>query len=200
MVSFLGFGGSLRQGSFTDALLDLAASFAQDVGAAARTLTVAGLGADLFDPNAMEATADCRIKTLLEEVAAADCILMATPIYGGTVSGAVKNMLDILHMGKQIDQGPLTGKKVTVAAVGGGALSGRYSFQRGATVTMEIACKNLGAWVDPNHLEFSELMFDRRHGLTDALARDQLREAVMKLVSLTRASRALVPDRGRNND
>jgi hypothetical protein len=68
--------------------------------------------------------------------------------------------------------------------VGGGSIAGKYEFQPGATVALEIACQNLGAWVSPRHLEFSEQIFDAYGELVDPLGKDALRTAVLGLVSL----------------
>src|SRR5690606_17168254 len=136
----------------------------------------------LFEPGVTRAS-DPGVSRLRTHVDAASTLLVMTPIYGGTPSGAVKNLLDVLHLFKDGDVGPLTGRRVVVGAVGGGAITGGYEYQPGATATLEIACRNLGAWVSPRHLEFSELMFDASGALVDPLGKDALRTAVHGLVA-----------------
>jgi multimeric flavodoxin WrbA len=189
-MDFLALGGSLRQHSHTNAILGLTAEYARQSGADARVFTVSDLDAGLFRPG-ISGPEDAGVHSLLRVVAASSCMLVATPIYGGTPSGAVKNMLDFLHLAKSGDNGALSGKKVAVAAVGGGTLTGRYTFQRGATVTLEIACKDLGAWVDPRHLEFSELLFNSDGDLIDPFACDQLRGMVTRLMDVASRAHAL---------
>lgn len=181
MTEFLGVGGSMRSDSLTTAVLTEAANIAEQCGARTRILTVGQLALAMFNPDVVTPV-DAAVVVLLNAVAAADALLIATPIYGGTPSGAVKNVLDTLHLGKRDLVGPLNGKRIAVAAVGGGALNGSYAFQRGATGALEIAAKNLGAWVDPRHLEFSELQFDHDGRLGDVLARNDLRTRVEALV------------------
>jgi NAD(P)H-dependent FMN reductase len=178
---FLALGGSHGRNSLTNSLLALSARIAADFGAEPEVLTVRDLALDMFDPDAATVD-DPRVARLLRAASDAQSVLIASPIYGGTPSGAVKNVLDTLHLGKVGDIGPLRGRKVVVAAVGGGALRGTYHSQRGATATLEIACKNLGAWVDPQHVELNELMFDTVPELRDAVGHDEVRSAVRRLL------------------
>jgi NAD(P)H-dependent FMN reductase len=175
-------GGSLRAGSLSTSVLRSAAELARASGAEADIFTVGDLPV-LLEPGVTQAD-DPRVARLGAAVDAASALLVMTPIYGGTPSGAVKNLLDTLHMFKNGDVGALAGKHVVVGAVGGGAIAGKYDFQPGATVTLEIACQNLGAWVSPRHLEFSELMFGTSGELTDPLGKDALRTAVLGLSAL----------------
>lgn len=180
-AQFLALGGSRRRDSLTNALLGTACDIARGMGAEVDCVTVSEPGLDLFDPD-LTTPSDDGVRRLLDAVTRADTILLASPIYGGTPSGAVKNLLDTLHLAKHETTGPLADRRVGVAAVGGGSLTGSYAFQRAATTTLEIACKNLGAWVDPHHLELSELLFDTEGCLRDALARDALTSLVRRLV------------------
>ncbi|WP_329070353.1 NADPH-dependent FMN reductase [Amycolatopsis sp. NBC_01480] len=187
----LAIGGSLAARSLTSALLQQACAIAEEFGASTECLAVTRLQLDMFAPDTTTAS-DPRVARLLSAVSAADVVFLASPLYGGTPSGAVKNILDTLHLGKDGSIGPLSRKRCAVATVGGGALNGSYSFQRGGTGTLDIACKNLGAWVDPRHLEFSELHFDTDSNLHDAVSRDQLRSGVRRLLAVTLARAEVV--------
>lgn len=180
-MTLLCLGGSLRAGSLSTAVLRRAADIARTAGAEAEVFTVADLPA-LLVPGLTQASdqGPARLHALVDT---ASTLLVVTPIYGGTPSGAVKNLLDTLHLFKKGDVGALAGRRVVVGAVGGGSIAGRYEFQPGATITLEVACANLGAWVSPRHLEFSELMFDESGELADLLATDALRTAILGLVS-----------------
>ncbi|WP_330275542.1 NAD(P)H-dependent oxidoreductase [Lentzea sp. NBC_00516] len=186
-VEMLALGGSTRRRSLTNELLALSVHTAKELGVSAGVLTVAELALPMFDPD-VATLDDPPVRRLVDAVGSARCVVLATPIYGGTLSGAVKNLLDTLHLAKDDQIGPLTGKKVLVAAVGGGALRGTYTFQRGATAALEITCKALGAWVDPHHLELSELAFDGTPALADAFGRDQVRAAVRRITTTTTTS------------
>jgi NAD(P)H-dependent FMN reductase len=173
-------GGSLRAESLSSSVLTQGAQLARAAGEEAEIFTVRELP-HLFEPGVTQES-DPAVHALRALVARASSLLVVTPIYGGTTSGAVKNILDTLHLFKEDGLGALSGRRVVVGAVGGGAILGAYEFQPGATVALEIACQNLGAWVSPRHLEFSELMFDGSGELVDELARDALRTAVLGLV------------------
>jgi len=179
--TLLALGGSLRSGSLTTAALRVAAQHARELGAHSELLTVDELGLPLLAPDATPAQHPAA-QRLLDTAARADVVLVGTPIYGGTPSGAVKNVLDTMHLGKSGNTGPLAAKRVGVLSVGGGSLTGRFEFQRGATAFLDIACRNLGAWVDPRHVELSELAFDVDGELVDALARAELSDLVDRLI------------------
>lgn len=183
--TLLSLGGSLRSGSLTTSALRLAADHARDVGGASEVLTVDELALPLLDPDVMDDPDGARpavTERLLDAVARADALVVGTPVYGGTASGAVKNLLDTLHLGKVGNRGPLAGKRIGVLSVGGGSLTGRFEFQRGATGLLAVACRNLGGWVESRHVELSELAFDVDGRLVDALARAQVVELVDRLL------------------
>lgn len=183
--NLLALGGSLRGASLTTTALRVAVDHARTTGADADLLTVGELSLPMLDPNLVadeEGLLPPEVARLLDAVVQADHILVGTPIYGGTPSGAVKNLLDTLHLGKDEMTGPLHGKRVGVLAVGGGSVSGHYNFQRGATTFLAIACRNLGAWVEPRHVELSELAFDVQGVMVDALAKIEVTDLVDRLL------------------
>ena len=180
-MTLLCVGGSLRPGSLSTAVLHQAVALARAAGAEAGVFTVRDLPS-LLEPGTTSRREPgvARLETL---VAAATSLLVITPIYGGTPSGGVKNLLDTMHLFKDGDVGALAGRRVVVGAVGGGAIAGSYEYQPGATVTLEIACQHLGAWVSPRHIEFSELAFAPTGELLDPISRDALRCAVHGLLA-----------------
>lgn len=183
--TLLALGGSLRPGSLTAAALRTAVELAGGLGAQGELLTVDELQLPLLDPDHDAGHQPEPVRRLLDAVTRADVVVVGTPIYGGTPSGAVKNVLDTLHLGKSGTTGPLAGKRVGVLSVGGGSLTGHFEFQRGATAFLDIACRNLGAWVEPRHVELSELAFDVDGRLVDVLARAELSDLVDRLVGPT---------------
>lgn len=182
-MNLLCLGGSFRVGSLSNSVLRTAQDIALSAGASADVFTVSDLPV-LFNPD-LPVTADQ--DRLWSFVQRAQAVLAITPIYGGVPSGAVKNLFDSLHRFKHNGSGPLDGRHVAVGAVGGGAILGKYNYQPGATMTLEIACQNLGAWVSPRHLEFSELMFDTDGELNDPIALDNLGTVIRSLVQLREA-------------
>ena len=59
------------------------------------------------------------VHTLIEEVRAADGFILASPTYHGTVSGALKNVLDFLNVGKGVPRTYFDGRPVGLVAYGG---------------------------------------------------------------------------------
>jgi NAD(P)H-dependent FMN reductase len=173
-------GGSLRKGSLTTAVLRTVAADAVASGWSASVFTVNDLP-EMFVPDGSYA-ANPAIDRLGRLVMSADRVLVMTPVYGGTPSGAVTNLLDSLHLFKNGEVGPLAGKRVFVGSVGGGAIAGQYDPQPAASYALEIACSNLGAWVSPRHLELSELAFDSSGALTEPLPADSLRRITKEIL------------------
>jgi NAD(P)H-dependent FMN reductase len=80
--------GSTRRGSYSAQALKIALELAKKQGAEVR-LVEAGL--PLYDPNAQ---ASKEVERAAEVVAWADAIILASPDYHGSMSGALKNFLD----------------------------------------------------------------------------------------------------------
>lgn len=180
-MRLLCFGGSLRKGSLTVAVMRIVAAAVEEAGHDAEVFTVSDLPR-LLDPEAADAT-DPTIAKLGALVQWSECLLVMTPVYGGTPSGAVKNLLDTLHLFKRGEIGPLAGKRVLVGSVGGGAIAGHYEPQPTANYALEIACTNLGAWVSPRHLELSELAFDATGRLVDPYSIDAVKRAIAEILA-----------------
>ncbi|MBT2488419.1 NAD(P)H-dependent oxidoreductase [Streptomyces sp. ISL-96] len=92
----VGIGGTGRPGSTTDKALALALRGAREAGARTRLFDAGTLGVlPLFQPQRKE-RGETTI-ALLDALARADGVLLASPSYHGGVSGLVKNALDYLE-------------------------------------------------------------------------------------------------------
>ena len=115
MIHILGISGSLRRGSFNTAALRAAASLApDDVKVDAFTLH----GIPMFDPDG-EAR-DGRTRAVLEfrtAIREADGLLIATPEYNYSITGALKNAIDWASRGGT--DSPLNGKPAAILGAGG---------------------------------------------------------------------------------
>jgi NAD(P)H-dependent FMN reductase len=127
--------GSLREGSYTRIALSEALSGVESVG---------GTG-ELLDPGEYDlpplntdddSTED--VETFAAAVREADAILLGTPMYHGSYSGVLKNVLD--HCG--FDE--FENKTVGLLAVSGGA------FPISALEHLRSVCRALNAWVLPH--------------------------------------------------
>ena len=85
----LGVAGSIRKGSYSAQALKIAIEHAKKHGTEVRLLDISKM--PLYDPNA---PASAEVKQAAEAVSWADAIILASPDYHGSMSGALKNFLD----------------------------------------------------------------------------------------------------------
>ncbi|HXV45305.1 MAG TPA: NAD(P)H-dependent oxidoreductase [Nitrososphaera sp.] len=85
----LGVAGSIRKGSYSAQVLKIALEHAKKHGAEVRLLDISKM--PLYDPNA---PASAEVKQASEVVSWVDAIILASPDYHGSMSGALKNFLD----------------------------------------------------------------------------------------------------------
>jgi len=97
-VRLLGLGGSTRPGSASFALVRGTLAMAAELGAETRAVDVGETDLPLFREDCSAADRPPAVAWLLAEARAADALLLCSPTYLGTVSGAVKNLLDYLSL------------------------------------------------------------------------------------------------------
>jgi FMN reductase len=137
----VGLGGSLASTSTSRAALELALDGAAAAGAETRLLDLRELALPMYDPDhdePDEAAAD-----LIESCYGADGLLWSSPLYQGTISGALKNALDWLHLLGRRDPPYLHDKVIGLISAAGGT----QGLQ--AINTMEFAVRALRGWAVP---------------------------------------------------
>ncbi|MEF8855851.1 MAG: NAD(P)H-dependent oxidoreductase [Haloplanus sp.] len=127
--------GSQRDGSHTAAAVDIALAQARRSGAETDHVDLSGLDLPLFDPDAPDAG---DAATLRQRVRAADAVLLATPMYHGSVASPLKTALDYCGFDE------FEGTTVGLLAVAGGA------FPTAALDHLRIIARALDAWVLPH--------------------------------------------------
>jgi FMN reductase len=97
------------------------------------------------------------VQIFRQKVQAASGILLATPEYHGSLSGVLKNALDLL------EESHVTGKMVGLIAVVGGVHS------TNAINTLRIICRQLHCWVLPDQIviERAQTIFNQKGRLID---------------------------------
>ena len=88
----LGVGSSLREGASSTTALSIALDFAKKQGAETRLLDLKQTKLPLYDPT--ENHSIFEIKKVKDDVNWSDALILSTPDYHGSMSGAMKNFLD----------------------------------------------------------------------------------------------------------
>jgi len=88
----LGVGSSLRDKAYSTTALSVALNLASKYGAETRLFDLRQNKLPLYDPG--ENNSNLEIKKIQEDVSWADALILSTPDYHGSMSGAMKNFLD----------------------------------------------------------------------------------------------------------
>ena len=88
----LGIGSSLRKNASSTTSLSITLDFAKKYGAETRLLDLRQTRLPLYDPAEHKSTPD--IQKAQDDVLWADALILSTPDYHGSMSGAMKNFLD----------------------------------------------------------------------------------------------------------
>lgn len=88
----LGVGSSLRDKASSTTALSVALNLASKYGAETRLFDLRQNKLPLYDPG--ENNSNLEIKKIQEDVSWADALILSTPDYHGSMSGAMKNFLD----------------------------------------------------------------------------------------------------------
>lgn len=116
-VKLLGISGSLRAASTNTALLRAAAAAFGEA-----EFTLADLNLPLFNEDVEALGIPAPVQTLIDQVWAADAVLIATTEYNKAPSGVLKNALDWLSRPRPA---PLVGKPVAAMSAAAGAAGGQ---------------------------------------------------------------------------
>ena len=165
----VGIGGTTTAGSSTERALELALRAAADHGVDTLAFTGEALAAlPLYTPGAMRLPGEC---ALVDAVRRASGIVIASPGYHGSVSGLVKNAIDLLEE---------TAKdaRVYLADVPVGLIATAYGWQAtGTTVAaLRAIVHALRGWPTPfaAGINSSQCRFDADGGCSDPAVAEQL--------------------------
>lgn len=139
MVKIVGIGGSLRAGSYSQIALEIAARRVEVLGAEVEVLDLRQMnlpfcnGEDEY-PNYPD------VEKLQNVVKAADGLILSTPEYHGSLSGVLKNALDLMNF-EQLDN------KVTglISVLGGQPNSNALN-------DLRVIMRWVHAWVIPEQI------------------------------------------------
>lgn len=177
----VGLGGTMADGSATERVLRASLDAAAALGARTLSLT----GADLDLPMYAPGPRGVRARALVEALAEADGVIVASPAYHGTVSGLVKNALDHAEDLRYADRPYLEGRAVGCIAVAGGA-------QAGATTlaALRAVAHALRGWPTPLGVavDTSDRVFDAAGALDDGVVLGRLDLLADQVVGFARAT------------
>ena len=140
-LTIVGLGGSLASVSRSRSALQFALAGAESAGAETQLLDIRELDLPMYNPDDDEPT-EAAAK-LIESCYAADGLLWSSPMYQGTISGALKNALDWLHVLGNRDPPFLHDKVIGLISAAGGT----QGLQ--AINTMEFSVRALRGWAVP---------------------------------------------------
>lgn len=138
-MKIIGIGGSLRANSYVYLALEIARRHVEAQGHEMAILDLRKMHLP-FCNGANDYPAYPDVKVLQETFQSAHGVIMASPEYHGSLSGVLKNALDLLDI-KHAE-----GKTFALIEVTGGDLS------TNALNTMRLICRHLHAWVIPQQL------------------------------------------------
>lgn len=181
MVKIVGIAGSLRSNSASQKALQLAAQRIEALGAQVEILDTRSLvlpfcnGEDDY-PDYPD------VERLRQAFAEADGILLATPEYHGSVSGVLKNALDLMsfdHLG-----GKVAG---LISVLGGQANSNALN-------DLRVIMRWVHAWVIPEHIAIGQAWkaFSPEGKLLDEKLGERFDRFAESLVESTRKIRGIV--------
>ncbi|MDY7020669.1 MAG: NADPH-dependent FMN reductase [Cyanobacteria bacterium J06592_8] len=143
MVKIVGIGGSLRSESYSQQALKIAAQRIEALGAEVEILDLRQLNLPFCDGE-KEYPDYPDVEKLRETVKQADGLILATPEYHGSVSGVIKNALDLMSF-DQLD-GKVTG---LISVLGGQPNSNALN-------DLRLIMRWVHAWVIPEQIAIGQ--------------------------------------------
>ncbi|MBS4168502.1 NADPH-dependent FMN reductase [Parachlamydia sp. AcF125] len=170
-MKIMGISGSLRAHSKTSLVLKIALEKTKNWGGIPQLIELRHLNLP-FCQGEKEYENYPDVAALRKSFKTADGIILATPEYHGSISGALKNALDLLH------ENDMEGKVVALISVLGGEMS------TNALQTMRMICRHLHAWVIPDQLAipYSFQAFDAQGNLLDVDMEARIERLVQNFV------------------
>ena len=177
-IRVVGVCGSLRPNGWTGAALKIALAGAEERGATAEFLDLRDYdlpfctGADV---DAIQGKAG--VKRLRQKILEASGIILATPNYHGSLSGVLKNALDLLSMRE------FEGKVVGLIGVSGGRMGGTSTLN-----SLRAIGRTLHAWVIPSEawIYNADTAFSEDGRIKDLSSEERVRDVGRKIARLTR--------------
>jgi len=181
-LNFLGFAGSLRQGSYNRALLVAAQELLPDE----TVLEIYPLdGIQLYNAD-IESPLPPQVQDFKQKIKAADAIIIATPEYNRSIPGVLKNAID--WASRPTGDNSFDDKPLAIMS----ASTGMFGADR-AQFALRQTCVflNMHALNRPEiTVNFAAQKFDKDGKLTDETTRKFIKELLQSLVVWTKRLKA----------
>ncbi|MBD1911897.1 MULTISPECIES: NADPH-dependent FMN reductase [unclassified Leptolyngbya] len=180
MVKIIGIGGSLRPDSYSQRALLLAAERVKALGAEVEVLDLRTMNLPFCD-GGDDYSAYPDVARLRQIVKAADGLILATPEYHGSVSGVLKNALDLLSFDE------LSNKVTGLISVLGGQSNSN------ALNDLRVIMRWVHGWVIPEQVAIGQAWkaFDSDDNLVDEKLAERLDAFAKSLVESTQKLRGV---------
>ncbi len=178
-LKVLGISGSLRHDSTNRKLLQIAKSFATELGAVVTEADLKELNLPIYDGDIETAGIPESVQKLKKMVEESDVIMLASPEYNYSISGALKNAIDWLSRG---EKNSLDNKVVVMF----GASGGNFGTVRGQNHLRQIlSALNVMMVTQPQVLvRNNKEAFDDKGNLVDPKTVDLLKALIKKNLDL----------------
>lgn len=175
MIKIVGISGSLRKDSYSTQALNLAIERAQNLGAKTQIIDLKEMNLPFCDGGS-DYPDYPDVKMLQTTVGEADALILATPEYHGSVSGVIKNALDL--MGFEELGGKVTG---LISVLGGQPNSNALN-------DMRLIMRWVHAWTIPEQIAIGQAWqaFDGKGKLVDKKLSQRFDQFAESLVESTR--------------
>lgn len=179
-LNILGFCGSLRAGSFNKKLLLLSCDLLKNKNCIVTLLDLKSLGLPIYDQEIEESTGlPSGAQKLIEAINSADALLIASPEYNGSVSGALKNAID---WASRAEANPFVNKPILMVGTSTGGLGAVKSLIHLRLILSQLKALPIPAQVT---VPFAEKSFDSAGLFTGGPYAKQLESATNELVKFT---------------
>lgn len=175
-IKVVAISGSLRLDSYNRKVLQLAKRFALEAGAFVEEIDLKELNLPLYDGDIEALGFPENVKKLKSAVESADVILIASPEYNHSISGALKNAIDWLSSSKN----SLDGKVAVIF----GASTGLYGTIRGqAHLRQILTALNVTMVLVPQvFIRSAKEAFNEDGTLKDVKLQNQLQKLITKSI------------------
>lgn len=182
MVRFVGIGGSLRADSHSYQALNVAAERVRSLGAEVEVIDLRTLDLPFCRGGQDEYLDYPDVARLRQAVKQADGLILASPEYHGSISGVLKNALDLMSFEQLSDK--VTG---LISVLGGQSNSNALN-------DLRVIMRWVHAWVIPEQVAIGQAWgaFDQNGQLRDEKLSERFDQFAQSLVDNTRKLRAVL--------